>query len=217
MKVDKDGFRFSAYFFIAAVLCFFVSTWLSILVFALSIWCLYFFRDPDRGSDAADDDLLSPADGKVIFIGDGALPTEIGIKSPGPMQKISIFMNIVNVHVNRSIADGVIKHIVYMPGKFFNASFDKASEWNERNSFVLYVPKHETSVVFVQIAGLIARRIRCDVNEGDTVSRGQRVGIIRFGSRLDVYVPKDSYDVTLKVGQKTVAGETVIAKFKAKN
>lgn len=217
MKIDRDGFKFSGYFLASAFVMFFWSKFLFVLVSILAIWSIYFFRDPDRTPPSDSDVLVSPADGKVIFIGPNAIPGEVTKGPEGDMIKISIFMNIVNVHVNRAVASGIIEQIVYMPGKFFNASFDKASEWNERNSFVLSIPAHKSKVVFTQIAGLIARRIRCDVFEKKNVEIAEKVGIIRFGSRLDVYFPANLYDVSVKIGQQTIAGETIIARLKTKD
>lgn len=217
IKIDRDGFKFFGCFAILTILAFYLNLYLFVVMVLLSLWCVYFFRDPERRIPVGNDILVSPADGLVIFVGQSPLPKEVSDAYDGPVSKISIFMNILNVHVNRAVASGTIRQIAYTPGRFFNASFDKASEWNERNSFVLDIPGHYSTVVFTQIAGLIARRIRCDVAEKSAVQMGQRVGIIRFGSRLDVYVPTEIYDINTTVGQKTVAGETIIARVKAKN
>lgn len=212
MNIDRDGFKVTFCLLIIAILSFFISLYLSCFFVALGMWTLYFFRDPIRVTPQEKDIIISPADGKVIFIGDANIPEEIPYKFEAT--KISIFMNIFNVHVNRSIANGIVKDVIYNPGKFFNASFDKASIYNERNSIILDVLENETTVIFTQIAGLIAKRIRCDITKGDKVFIGQKVGIIRFGSRLDIYLPKDRYDITVSVNQITKAGESIIARFK---
>lgn len=167
-------------------------------------FALCFFRDPDRIPPAGDRAVLSPADGTVIKVEDVEADPFLGLK----MRKISIFMSVFNVHVNRAPMSGKAGRIMYFPGKFFNASLDKASKDNEHNAIVLETETGE-KIVFVQIAGLIARRIVCWLKPGDSMIRGQRIGLIRFGSRLDVYVPPESA-VDVKVGRKVQAGRSIL-------
>ena len=177
---------------------------LSGLAVLLTLFTLFFFRDPDRNNKIPDKAVLTPADGKIIQI------QHIKDNSPlgKPAVKISIFMSVFNVHVNRIPIDGIIKDITYHPGKFFSANLDKASEQNERNSITLQT-RDSHDIVFIQIAGLIARRIVCWVNKGDRMQAGQRFGLIRFGSRLEVYLPGDS-QITVRLHQKVSAGETIV-------
>jgi phosphatidylserine decarboxylase len=177
----------------------------------LSLWCLWFFRDPPRQTPADPSLIISPADGVVVSVGPATPPPELDLwaSQTEGMQRVCIFMNVFNVHVNRSPVGGIITAAHYRPGKFFNASLDKASEFNERSSLAVRTPEGQL-VAFVQIAGLIARRIVSKVKPGDHLRAGQRYGLIRFGSRVDVYLPKGSAP-SVSVGQKAVAGETVIA------
>ncbi|XVN42231.1 MAG: phosphatidylserine decarboxylase [Candidatus Rickettsia vulgarisii] len=189
------------------------STILGYIGFIATIWCAYFFRNPDRFTPLNDDLIISPADGMIQKITEAVPPAELGLGDQ-EMIRVSIFLNIFNVHVNRIPANGKILSLHYNPGKFFNASLDKASIYNERQS-VLMETNTGHKVVFVQIAGLIARRILCDLEEGSEVRVGDRYGIIRFGSRVDVYLPlKTALCVT--EGQTAVGGETIIADFKTK-
>lgn len=187
---------------------------LASVMLVITVWVLYFFRNPPRVVPKREGLVVSPADGTVQSVVEAiAPPKELGLKGQD-WTRISIFLNIFNVHVNRIPIKGTIEQSRYHPGKFFNASLDKASEHNERHTLVIEVaPK--TSVVCVQIAGLIARRIRCDVKQSDYVKTGQVYGLIRFGSRVDVYLPKDKSSLVC-VGQKTIAGETIIADFQSK-
>lgn len=181
---------------------------LSGLAILLTLFTLFFFRDPDRNHTVPDKAVLTPADGKIIQIQHIENNNPLG----KPAVKISIFMSVFNVHVNRIPVDGIIKDITYQPGKFFSANLDKASEQNERNSISLQTrDSHE--IIFIQIAGLIARRIACWVNKGDKMQAGQRFGLIRFGSRLEVYLPGDS-QITVRVHQKVTAGKTIIGFLK---
>jgi phosphatidylserine decarboxylase len=183
-------------------------SFLSFFSLIVTLFVCFFFRDPDRAIQEADGAVSSPADGKVIIV-------EKLAESPyidGPCQKISIFMSVFNVHVNRIPFDGLIKDIRYFPGKFVNASLDKASSGNERNALIVETATGITYAT-VQIAGLVARRIICGVKPGDTVSRGTRFGLICFGSRLDVYLPEDA-DIAVKIGEKVQAGTTVIGYIK---
>lgn len=179
---------------------------------ALTIWCVWFFRDPDRRIPAGTGLVVSPADGRVLPITTATPPPELGMGET-PLTRISIFMNVFNVHVNRMPCDGTVMALAYRPGRFFNASFDKASEHNERMAAHIRTNKPDGSVIdiaVVQIAGLVARRIKCDLVEGQAAVRGIRYGIIRFGSRLDVYLPL-GIEPLVEEGQKTSAGETVLA------
>lgn len=178
-----------------------VAAWISL---GLTLFVCWFFRDPDRQCPQGDDVLVSPADGRVIIM-DRLAESEY---LPGPCQKVSIFMNVFNVHVNRVPFDGVIQKVRYNPGKFINASFDKASIHNERNALIIKT-KNNKKFAVVQIAGLIARRIVNCVAAGDAVTKGDRYGMIRFGSRLDLYLPMD-FQITVQKGEKTKAGVTVI-------
>ena len=178
----------------------------------LTFWCAYFFRDPDRTTPVRDGLVISPADGVVQSIGLAAPPAEIGLGDT-PRNRISIFMNVFDVHVNRIPIAGRIVKLAYRQGKFFNASLDKASEFNERQSFHLKT-EDGADVGVVQIAGLIARRIKCDLSEEQSMKAGERFGLIRFGSRVDVFLP-NGVPPMVAVGQRAVAGETVIADFRA--
>ncbi|MCG8564180.1 MAG: phosphatidylserine decarboxylase family protein [Desulfobacterales bacterium] len=170
----------------------------------VTLFVCWFFRDPERGAEFSDRDLISPADGKVIIV-DRIAQCEY---MEGPCQKVSIFMNVFNVHVNRIPFDGEIRKVTYNPGKFINASFDKASVHNERNALVIRT-KNDKEFTVVQIAGLVARRIVNCVTNGEKVKRGERYGMIQFGSRLDLYLPMD-FEIAVKLGDKTKAGVTVI-------
>jgi phosphatidylserine decarboxylase len=178
----------------------------------LTVWCAYFFRNPDRVTPTRDGLVICPADGVISQIGPASPPAELGLDDT-PRQRISVFMNVFNVHVNRIPAPGRIAGLAYRPGKFFNASLDKASEHNERQSVQL-VTADGRELIIVQIAGLIARRIKCDLRAHQDVAAGERFGLIRFGSRVDVYLP-DGVAPQVMVGQTTVAGETVLADFTA--
>jgi len=178
----------------------------------LTFWCAYFFRDPDRTTPVRDGLVISPADGVVQSIGLAAPPAEIGLGDT-PRNRISIFMNVFDVHVNRIPIAGRIVKLAYRQGKFFNASLDKASEFNERQSFHLKT-EDGADVGVVQIAGLIARRIKCDLSEEQSMKAGERFGLIRFGSRVDVFLP-NGVPPMVAVGQRAIAGETVIADFRA--
>lgn len=184
----------------------------------LCLWCIWFFRDPARRIPVAVQTsggrctpVISPADGVICFVGPALPPAELGLPSATTqdMVRVSVFMNVFNVHVNRSPVQATVQRVHYRPGKFFNASFDKASEHNERTSLTLQLPDGRI-MVCVQIAGLIARRIVCRVKEGKALAIGERFGLIRFGSRVDVYLPKGVAPL-VKVGDKSVAGETIFA------
>lgn len=204
----REGYRFVALFAAAAFGLFFVSETLGWIGLTLTAWCYYFFRDPERVTPVRDGLLVSPADGVVSMIEPVAPPPELAM-GDDPVTRISVFMNVFDCHVNRFPIEGTVEKIAYRPGKFFNASLDKASVHNERNGLAVRLADGRRIAV-VQIAGLVARRICCDVSEGDRLATGQRFGMIRFGSRLDVYLP-DGVAPLVTVGQSTVAGETVIA------
>ena len=174
----------------------------------MTIWVYYFFRDPDRFSIDDPNYLVSPADGQITQIEEVFGPKEFGLENK-KFTRVSIFMNVFNCHVNRTPCSGLIKDIVYVPGTFLNASLDKASENNERN-LINIDNKNGDEILIVQIAGLIARRIVCDINKSQEINQGERVGMIRFGSRVDIYF--NNYKILVKQNQMTIAGETLIAK-----
>ena len=209
-KLHKEGYRFLA---IAAVITFIlllISNFLGIISFIFTIWIYYFFRDPERFSIDDENYLVSPADGVISQIIETNGPAELSLENK-KFTRVSIFMNVFNCHVNRIPCTGKIKKIFYKPGKYINASFDKASEENERNILSL-TDSQGNELVLTQIAGLIARRIVCDVKENHEVKQGDRFGIIRFGSRVDLYF--NNYELMVKQNQKTIGGETIIAKKK---
>ena len=206
LGIHREGWKFFFIFILISFFGFFITKIISYIFIFISLFTLWFFRDPDRYFDSKDNQLLSAADGKICFIGEENPPSETQFKEK--MKKISIFMNVFNVHVNRSPVDGNIEKIIYKNGKFFNASLDKASEHNERNSFI--IKTNTDKIVVVQIAGLIARRILSFISEGDKIDKGDRIGLIRFGSRVDIYFPP-TYDIKVKQDDMVVAGETIIA------
>jgi phosphatidylserine decarboxylase len=179
--------------------------WVGLL---FTLFCLYFFRDPERVAPPRADVFLAPADGRVVSIGEATPPPELGLGTVA-MPRVSIFLSVLDVHVNRAPIAATVERIAYHPGLFLNAAADKASDDNERNSLLLRLPNGQQAVV-VQIAGLIARRIVCEVREGQSLAAGQRIGIIRFGSRTDLYLPVGS-QVLVAVGQRMIGGETVVA------
>lgn len=206
--MHPEGRRFVAIFAAIAVLLFLLSPILGWIGVALTVWCYYFFRDPKRVTPTRDGLIVSPADGIVSLIETAIPPPELGM-SAEPLTRVSVFMNVFNCHVNRAPIAGRIKAIAYRPGKFFNASLDKASADNERNSLCIEIADGR-EVAAVQIAGLVARRIVCFVADGQTVQTGERFGLIRFGSRLDIYLP-DGVQPMVALGQTMIAGETVVA------
>jgi phosphatidylserine decarboxylase len=209
-KLHKEGYRFLV---IAAVITFIlllISSFLGIISFILTIWVFYFFRDPERFPINDENYLVSPADGTISQIIEVNGPNELGLENK-KFTRVSIFMNVFDCHVNRVPCSGKIDKIFYNPGKYLNASLDKASDENERN----YIKMNNTNgdeLILVQIAGLIARRIVCDVKENDETTQGDRFGMIRFGSRVDLYF--ENYQLMVQKNQKTVGGETIIAKKK---
>ena len=206
LGIHREGWKFFFIFILISFFGFFITKIIFYIFIFISLFTLWFFRDPERYFDSKDNQLLSAADGKICFIGEENPPVETQFKEK--MKKISIFMNVFNVHVNRSPVDGIIEKIIYKNGKFFNASLDKASEYNERNSFI--IETNTDKIVVVQIAGLIARRILSFISEGDKIDKGDRIGLIRFGSRVDIYFPP-TYDIKVNQNDIVVAGETVIA------
>jgi phosphatidylserine decarboxylase len=207
-SIHKEGFVFIIIFLIVTILLLSFSKTLGFLGLIASLWCVYFFRNPDRIVPVGENLIISPADGVVQKIEETAPPTNLGMAEQ-PRVRVSIFLNVFNVHVNRVPSSGTIKKLHYHPGKFFNASLDKASIYNERQE-VLMTMKNGEEVAFSQIAGLIARRIVCDLEDGQQVKAGERFGIIRFGSRMDVYLPIGVKPL-VSVGQTMIGGETIIA------
>jgi phosphatidylserine decarboxylase len=207
-KIHSEGYKFLAIAIIATFFLYLFSTFLGLIGLVLSIWVYYFFRDPERISINDENYLTSPADGEVLMVHEVDGPKELGLEDK-KFTKISIFMNVFDCHVNRTPCDGKISEILYKPGKFLNASLDKASEDNERNYYKITNSQGE-EVIVVQIAGLIARRIVCESSKDQQLQQGDRIGMIRFGSRADVYF--ENYKPLVKVGQKTIAGETLLAK-----
>ena len=210
MKLHPDGWPYIAVAVALNALLFALAGWWGLVLVPVSVWCIAFFRDPERTVPQGEGLVVSPADGVLLPVVQAAPPAELGMGDQ-PLTRLSIFMNVFNVHVNRVPADGTVTALSYRPGKFINASFDKASEDNERMSVRLRMA-NGSELAFVQIAGLVARRIRCDLHKDQQVRRGERFGIIRFGSRLDVYLPTDAAVKVVK-GQKIVAGETVLAEI----
>ncbi|MFQ5765709.1 MAG: phosphatidylserine decarboxylase [Rhodospirillales bacterium] len=212
VPIHRAGWPFIGLFAAAALVLAAVAPALSAIGALLTAWCVYFFRDPERVTPARDGLVVSPADGVVQTVDEAPPPAELEM-GDGPRARIAVFMNVFDVHVNRIPADGTIDKLSYRPGRFINASLDKASAFNERQGLRLEMADG-SDLALVQIAGLIARRIVCDVAEGQAVKAGQRFGMIRFGSRLDVYLPA-GVEALVAVGQRTVAGETVIADVRA--
>ena len=210
--IHRDGTKFIALFAAVTLGLFLVAEPLGWIGAGLTVWCYYFFRDPPRVTPAREGLVVSPADGQVSEVAVAVPPAELGL-GPEPLMRISTFMSVFDCHVNRASIGGRISKVAYRPGRFFNAALDKASEDNERNGIVIDL-EDGRRVGIVQIAGLVARRIICEVREGRTLRTGERFGMIRFGSRLDVYLP-DGVAPLVAPGQKMVAGETVIADLAA--
>ncbi len=209
VPIHREGYPFIA---ILAFLALFLG-WLWAPLFwiglVVTLWCVYFFRDPPRVTPLGAGLVISPADGRISQVGPALPPPELEL-GPLPRLRISVFMNVFNCHINRAPVAGRVRRIAYKPGRFLNAELDKASEDNERNGLV--IEGEHGAVGVVQIAGLVARRIVCFSRESETLSAGQRFGLIRFGSRLDVYLP-DGYAPMVAEGQIAVGGETVLARF----
>jgi phosphatidylserine decarboxylase len=211
-SIHKEGYLFIGIFVLVTMLFFAFSKTMGVIALVLTIWCVCFFRDPERVTPTDAGLVVSPADGKVVqIVDDATAPVELDLGDK-QFKKVSIFLNVFDVHVNRIPISGTIKALHYHPGQFLNASFDKASDLNERQT-VLVETKDGVQVPVVQIAGLVARRIVCNLDENQEVKTGERFGIIRFGSRTDLYLPKDT-PVNVLVGQYMIGGETVIAKLK---
>ena len=212
--IHRAGWPIILGFILITLILFSFSLILGGIGLLLTIWCIYFFRDPVRMVPQGDSFVVSPADGLIQSIEQASMPKELELE--GTFLKISIFLNVFDVHVNRTPLEGVLVKSIYHPGQFLNASFDKASELNERHSYLLRTTyskgKSRTTadIAFVQIAGLVARRIVSEVEVGDHLGCGQRIGIIRFGSRVDVYLPQDCSPI-VAVGQRVVGGETILA------
>ena len=207
-KIHAEGYKFLVIAGIITIVFYIFSNFLGLIGLVLTIWVYYFFRDPERVIIGDDSYLVSPADGEVIKVEEVDGPKELGLENK-KFKKISIFMNVFDCHVNRTPCSGIVEDILYKPGKFLNASFDKASEDNERNYYKIK-DKHGNDIVVVQIAGLVARRIVCETNKNQELNQGDRIGMIRFGSRADVYY--ENYEPLVKVGQTEISGETLMAK-----
>ena len=207
-KIHKEGYKFLAISIISTFVVLLFSKILGLFLIIITIWVYYFFRDPERFPINDDSFLVSPADGLIIDISERTGPMELQLENTS-YTKISIFMNVFNCHVNRTPLNGTVEEISYKPGKFFNASLDKASDENERNYYKIKCTKSGEEIIVVQIAGLIARRIVCEVEQGQSLKQGDRIGMIRFGSRVDIFFKNKK--VLAKIGQNVVAGESLIA------
>lgn len=209
--IHKEGYKFIFIFAIATAILALISNFLGLIGLVATLWCIFFFRDPERFVPLEDNAIISPADGVVTRVEYGAeAPEELGYGKT-KFNKVSIFLNVFNVHVNRVPLSGSVTKVVYRPGKFLSANAEDASVENERNSVVVK-NSNGTEIVFVQVAGLVARRIISDLKEGQEVVAGQRYGIIRFGSRADLYFP-ENVEIKSLLGQTMVGGETIIAKI----
>ena len=207
-KIHKEGYKFLAISILITFVILFFSKILGIIFLLITVWVYYFFRDPERFSIEDDSYLVSPADGLITGISERSGPEELRLENT-TYTRVSVFMNVFNCHVNRLPTTGKIEEIYYKPGKFLNASLDKASEENERNFYKIKSNKNNEEIIIVQIAGLIARRIVCEAEQGQELKQGDRIGMIRFGSRVDLYFKNKK--VLAKLGQNVVAGESLIA------
>ena len=207
-KLHSEGYKFIVIAIISTIILYNLSIFFGFVGIVLTAWVYYFFRDPERVIIENDDFLVSPADGEIIKVEEVSGPKELGLEKK-TFKKISVFMNVFDCHVNRVPCSGHVEEILYKPGKFFNASLDKASEDNERNYYKIK-DNHGNEIIVVQIAGLIARRIVCETNKNQNLKQGDRIGMIRFGSRADIYY--ENYEPLVKVGQKAISGETLLAK-----
>ncbi len=212
VPIHREGYRFIAFFAVAALVAFWLAAPLGWLGVVATLWCAYFFRDPDRVTPLREGLIIAPADGRISAIEDVVPPRELDLGGDLHL-RISIFMNVFDVHVNRSPVAARIARIAYVPGKFVNAELDKAGEDNERQAFTLETAAG-VKIGVVQIAGLVARRIVSFVNEGEPIGVGERFGLIRFGSRVDVYLPAGTAPL-VAVGQRSLAGETVLADLRS--
>jgi phosphatidylserine decarboxylase len=206
-KIHKEGYRFLAIAIAVTFVCLLISKTLGLITALITVWVYYFFRDPDRVSIQDNNFLVSPADGLISNITEIDGPAELSLENK-KFTKVSIFMNVFNCHVNRTPVSANVEEILYKPGKFLNASLDKSSEENERNYYRLKT-KDDDEIIIVQIAGLIARRIVCEVSTNQEIVQGERIGMIRFGSRVDIYF--NNRKLLAKLGQNVVAGESLIA------
>ena len=209
-KLHQEGYKFLVISAVLTLILWLISDFFGFIFTLITIWVYYFFRDPERIIIEDDSYLVSPADGRISAIGEVNGPIELGLNDK-KYTKVSIFMNVFDCHVNRSPSNGEIEDIFYKPGKFLNASLDKASEENERNYFKIKDKKTGEQIVVVQIAGLIARRIVTTVEKTQGVNQGQRLGMIRFGSRVDIYY--SNRKTMVKLGQNVIAGESLIARI----
>ena len=207
-KIHKEGYKFLAISIIVTFIVLLFSNFFGSILILITIWVYYFFRDPERYSINDDAFLVSPADGLITDISERTGPIELQLENT-TYTKASIFMNVFNCHVNRTPLTGTVEEINYKPGKFLNASLDKASEENERNYYKIKCSKSGEEIIVIQIAGFIARRIVCEVEQGQSLKQGDRIGMIRFGSRVDIYFKNKK--VLAKIGQNVVAGESLIA------
>tara|TARA_B110000114_G_scaffold170829_1_gene196004 strand:+ start:43 stop:690 length:648 start_codon:yes stop_codon:yes gene_type:complete len=207
-KIHSEGYKFIVIAVVLTIILYNLSNFLGLVGLVIAIWVYYFFRDPERVIIEDDNYLVSPADGEVIKVEVVDGPKELGLENK-KFNKVSIFMNIFDCHVNRTPCAGQVEEILYKPGKFLNASLDKASEDNERNYYKIK-DIHGNEIIVVQIAGLIARRIVCETNKNQDLRQGERIGMIRFGSRADVYY--ENYEPLVKIGQIAISGETLLAK-----
>ena len=207
-KIHTEGYKFIVIAVFITIIFLIINNFLGLIGILLTVWVYYFFRDPDRIIIGDDNYLVSPADGEVIKVEEVNGPKELGLEVR-KFKKISIFMNVFDCHVNRTPCSGKIEEILYKPGKFLNASLDKASEDNERNYYRIK-DNQGNQIIVVQIAGLIARRIVCESNKDQEITQGDRIGMIRFGSRADIYY--ENYEPLVKIGQKAISGETLLAK-----
>ena len=205
--IHTEGYKFLVIAGFVTIILLFISGFLGTIGLLLTIWVYYFFRDPERIIIGDDNYLVSPADGEIIKVEEVSGPKELGLESKS-FKKISIFMNVFDCHVNRTPCSGKIEEILYKPGKFLNASLDKASEDNERNYYKIKDTQNN-DIIVVQIAGLVARRIVCESNKDQDLKQGERIGMIRFGSRVDIYFKNKK--VLAKIGQNVVAGESLLA------
>jgi len=207
-KIHDEGYKFIVIFGLVTIILYFISNFLGLVGLVLTIWCYYFFRDPERFPINDENYLVSPADGLVLQVQDSDGPKELNMEGK-KFTKVSIFMNVFDCHVNRTPCSGKLTEMIYKPGMFLNASLDKASEDNERKYYKITNSVGE-DVIVVQIAGLIARRIVSEVSENSELKQGEKIGMIRFGSRADIYF--NNYTPLVKINQRTIAGETLIAK-----
>ena len=215
LKIHKDGYLFIGIFIVVTALISIIWSALGWICGIITLWCVSFFRDPDRVTPENENYVISPADGIIQKIEKVNLPPELAMKEPGQRVRISIFLGIFDVHVNRIPITGKITKIKYVDGRFFFAALDKASEHNERN-YIIITMKNRKTIIVTQIAGIVARRILCEVKKGKEVLAGERYGLIRFGSRMDIYLPKGEVSKVIEE-QRVISGETVLSVLGDKN